>query len=300
MANKEKRTGKMAGLSEIFQLSNEGRRLFSSSSFLFWKLQKKWEEIVGPLLAKDSYISFEKDKTIYIAVTNSVLMNHLFMMKSELLRKIKEDDYGRKYVDIRFIAGQAKIDRSAESSLLPFNKRQEEEKKIFSVPLSEEERNSIDKWTDAYISDEKTKTLFTKMMKIIAAKRKGKIEAGWHPCQICKDLIPPGKIICTVCENKKEQSQIGKIMLLLKDTPHLVYKEINEQIPCDYSIYESARETLIQRIRENIYRKIDGPLHKRILLSMILHKPLEKITFREAETALRKMPETKFDVINKR
>ena len=89
-------------------------------------------------------------------------------------------------------------------------------------------------------------------------------------------------------------------MLLLKESPHLSYNEIYKKIPCKYTAYEEGRETLIQRIRENIYRKFDSPLNKRILLSMILHKPLKDISLREAETALRNIPETKFDIINKK
>ena len=137
-------------------------------------------------------------------------------------------------------------------------------------------------------------------MKAAAAKRKGEIRAGWHSCAVCGDLIPPGINTCTVCENRKEQSQIGKIILLLKETPHLSYNEIYKKIHCEHTDYEEGRETLIQRIRENIYRKIDGPLNKRILLSMILHKQLKDISLREAETALRNIPETKFDIINKK
>lgn len=298
--NNEKRTGRLSNLSEVFQLSKEGKTLFSNPSFRFWQLQNKWKHIAGPMIARESYISFEKKQTLYITVTNSIWMNHLYMMKADLLKRIREDDYGKKYTDIRFVAGRAKIERPPESSLVPVNNRREKEEKIYSVPLSEEERNSIDKWTGAYISDTNTRSLFTKMMKAAAAKRKGEIRAGWHSCAVCGDLIPSGINTCTVCENRKEQSQIGKIILLLKETPHLSYNEIYKKIPCKYTAYEEGRETLIQRIRENIYRKIDGPLNKRVLLSMILHKPLKDISLREAETALRNMPETKFDVINKK
>lgn len=298
--NNEKRTGRLSNLSEVFQLSKEGKTLFSNPSFCFWQLQNKWKHIAGSMIARESYISFEKNQTLYIAVTNSVWMNHLYMMKSDLLKRIKEDNYGKKYTDIRFIAGQAKIERPPESSLAPVNNQREKEQKIYSIPLSKEEKDSIDKWTNFYISDNDTRRLFTRMMKAAAAKRKGELQAGWHPCSVCGDLIPPNINTCTTCENKKERSQIGKIILLLKENPHLSYKEIYKKVPCEYTIYEEARETLIQRIRENIYRKIDSPLHKRILLSMILHKPLKDISFREADTALRHMPETKFDVINKK
>ena len=298
--NNEKRTGRLSNLSEVFQLSKEGKTLFSNPSFRFWQLQNKWKHIAGSMIARESYISFERKQTLYITVTNSVWMNHLYMMKADLLKRIREDDYGKKYTDIRFVAGQAKIEHPPESSLAPVNDQREKEEKIYSVPLSDEERNSIDKWTCVYISHNNTRSLFTKMMKAAAAKRKGEIRAGWHPCTICGDLIHPGINICTICENKKEQSQIGKIMLLLKESPHLSYNEIYKKIPCKYTAYEEARETLIQRIRENIYRKIDSPLNKRILLSMILHKPLKDISLREVETALRNIPETKFDIINKK
>ena len=228
--NNEKRTGRLSNLSEVFQLSKEGKTLFSNPSFRFWQLQNKWKHIAGSMIARESYISFEKKQTLYITVTNSVWMNHLYMMKADLLKRIREDDYGKKYTDIRFVAGRAKIERPPESSLAPVNDRREKEEKIYSVPLSDEERNSIDKWTGVYISDNNTRSLFTKMMKAAAAKRKGEIRAGWHSCAVCGDLIPPGINICTICENKKEQSQIGKIMLLLKESPHLSYNEIYKKM----------------------------------------------------------------------
>lgn len=38
--NNEKRTGRLSNLSEVFQLSKEGKTLFSNPSFRFWQLQK--------------------------------------------------------------------------------------------------------------------------------------------------------------------------------------------------------------------------------------------------------------------
>lgn len=114
------------------------------------------------MIARESYISFERKQTLYITVTNSVWMNHLYMMKADLLKRIREDDYGKKYTDIRFVAGQAKIERPPESSLAPINNRREKEEKIYSVPLSEEEQNSIDKWNGFYISDNNTRSLLQK------------------------------------------------------------------------------------------------------------------------------------------
>ena len=41
--NNEKRTGRLSNLSEVFQLSKEGKTLFSNPSFRFWQLQNKWK-----------------------------------------------------------------------------------------------------------------------------------------------------------------------------------------------------------------------------------------------------------------
>lgn len=93
--NNEKRTGRLSNLSEVFQLSKEGKTLFSNPSFRFWQLQNKWKHIAGSMIARESYISFERKQTLYITVTNSVWMNHLYMMKADLLKRIREDDYGK-------------------------------------------------------------------------------------------------------------------------------------------------------------------------------------------------------------
>lgn len=87
------------------------------------------------MIARESYISFERKQTLYITVTNSVWMNHLYMMKADLLKRIREDDYGKKYTDIRFVAGQAKIERPPESSLAPVNDRREKKKRYIPFPF---------------------------------------------------------------------------------------------------------------------------------------------------------------------
>ena len=46
--NNEKRTGRLSNLSEVFQLSKEGKTFFSNPSFRFWQLQNKWKNIAGP------------------------------------------------------------------------------------------------------------------------------------------------------------------------------------------------------------------------------------------------------------
>ena len=50
--NNEKRTGRLSNLSEVFQLSKEGKTLFSNPSFRFWQLQNKWKHIAGSIIER--------------------------------------------------------------------------------------------------------------------------------------------------------------------------------------------------------------------------------------------------------
>ena len=69
--NNEKRTGRLSNLSEVFQLSKEGKTLFSNPSFRFWQLQNKWKHIAGSMIARESYISFERKQTCLLYTSPS-------------------------------------------------------------------------------------------------------------------------------------------------------------------------------------------------------------------------------------
>lgn len=81
------------------------KKIFGNDGFQFFLFQKRWKNIVGDMLAKESYIKSWKDDTLVIAVTNSVFLQHLFMMKGDLLKRLFEDKFGKRFKDIRFIAG---------------------------------------------------------------------------------------------------------------------------------------------------------------------------------------------------
>ena len=98
----------------------------------------------------------------------------------------------------------------------------------------------------------------------------------------------------------------GNVLLVLKENPHYRYENCKEEIEkkgknirISYETYEKAREKLIQNLREKIFQKTDSALNKRILLALLIHKPLKNITLREAETTLRQMAETKFSDMEK-
>ena len=66
-------------------------------------------------------------------------------------------------------------------------------------------------------------------------------------------------------------------------------------LPCEYSMYEEARDILIHRAKEKIFHKQAAAEEKRKLLALLLHRPLDAITEKEAEDMLKKMPQKKWD-----
>lgn len=71
-------------------------------------LKKKWAEVVGDDIANKSQpIKIDKQK-LYISVIDSNWNNHLFMMKNDLLKKIREVLLIKKINDIIFFVGAVK------------------------------------------------------------------------------------------------------------------------------------------------------------------------------------------------
>ena len=136
----------MAGIDQVFSDSFTSKKIFGNDGFQFFLFQKRWKNIVGDMLAKESYIKSWKDDTLVIAVTNSVFLQHLFMMKGDLLKRLFEDKFGKRFKDIRFIAGPRQKKEKAYSTLDPVNHKIEEEQKMYSQDLTEGEEKWIENW----------------------------------------------------------------------------------------------------------------------------------------------------------
>lgn len=296
----KRRSNLLTSLSDIFGKSDLRKNIWKQNDFYFRALKNKWQDIAGDILAKESYIAYEKKDTIFIYVTNSVWMHELFMQKSNLLQKINQDAYGKKFKNIRFLPAIEKKEILPKTSISSINNYFNNEHQRYDIHLTEKENQNINTWIHGHVKNNKIKPLLENYMKGAFTRKKGDIEAGYHPCLLCQDYIPKDQKICFPCLTKLEQSKIGKIILILKEHPDYQYQDVKDYVICHYSTYETAREQLIQRIRQKIYLKIDAPFHKRFLLSLLLHKPLKNISLREAEQALRNLPQTKNDVINQK
>lgn len=290
-----KRYRTMESIAGVFTESDVRQKLFGNKGFQFYLFQKRWKKIVGSLMAEESYITGCKGPLLFVRVTNSAFLQQLFMMKADILKELSKDEIGRYFTDIKFLAGSPQKPYKPFTTLDPVNSAIEKEQKRYSQSLSEGEEAWIQNWVRSHVKKEAVRAPFAEMMEEVLKIRKGELADGYHPCSICCSLCPPASPICPACQRKLARTKKNKVILILKENPHYTYQEVRATLPCEYSLYEEARDILIHRAKEKIFRKEAADEEKRKLLSLLLHRPLSDITVKEAEDMLKHMPQKKWD-----
>lgn len=290
-----KRYRTMESIAGVFTESDVRQKLFGNKGFQFYLFQKRWKKIVGSLMAEESYITGCKGPLLFVRVTNSAFLQQLFMMKADILKELSKDEIGRYFTDIKFLAGSPQKPYKPFTTLDSVNSAIEKEQKRYSQSLTEGEEAWIQNWVKGHVKKEAVRAPFAEMMEEVLKIRKGELADGYHPCSICGSLCPPDAPICPACQRKLARTKKNKVILILKENPHYTYQEVRAILPCDYSLYEEARDILIHRAKEKIFRKEAADEEKRKLLSLLLHRPLSDITAKEAEDMLKHMPQKKWD-----
>lgn len=290
-----KRYRTMESIAGVFAGSDVRQKLFGNKGFQFYLFQKRWPKIVGDLMAEESYITGCKGPLLFVRVTNSTFLQQLFMMKADILKALAKDEIGRYFTDIRFLSGSPKKPYKPFTTLAPVNRAIEKEQKMYSQSLTAEEEGWIQNWVDSHVKKEALRPPFAEMMEEVLKIRKGELAGGYHPCALCGSLCPPEDLLCPACRRKLKKTKQNKVTLLLKANPHYTYQQVRAILPCEYSMYEEARDILIHRAKEKIFHKQAVAEEKRKLLALLLHRPLDAITEKEAEDMLKKMPQKKWD-----
>lgn len=290
-----KRYRTMESIAGVFTESDVRQKLFGNKGFQFYLFQKRWKKIVGSLMAEESYITGCKGPLLFVRVTNSAFLQQLFMMKADILKELSKDEIGRYFTDIKFLAGSPQKPYKPFTTLDSVNSAIEKEQKRYSQSLTEGEEAWIQNWVKGHVKKEAVRAPFAEMMEEVLKIRKGELADGYHPCSICGSLCPPDAPICPACRRRLAKTKKNKVILILKENPHYTYQEVRAILPCEYSLYEEARDILIHRAKEKIFRKEAADEEKRKLLSLLLHRPLSDITVKEAEDMLKHMPQKKWD-----
>lgn len=242
-------------------------------------------------MAKESYVSSYKNDVLFVTVTNSVFLQQLYVIKNDILSRLSEDEFGKRFTDIRFIAGPRKKKYQTFTTLDPINRAIEKEQRMYDQPLTDKETDWIRHWVGTHIEKEALQAPFTDMMKAVLQIRKGELAAGYHPCQRCGALTPPDTSLCSSCERKNRHEKRARIIELLRRNPHFTFQEVTGRFPCTYPLYESCVNQLIHGYKERIFHQFARPDEKRRLLALLTHRPIDSMTDQEAEEALKKLPQ---------
>jgi len=262
--------------------------------FQFWLFKKRWPELAGKMLAEESYIGRAEGSVLYIYATNSVWMQEIAVYKENLLKKIREDAYGRRFSELRVIMASGKSTEAEESPGEELRKKYREAKDSKRPPLDAREREWIHEWIDSHVGKKELRPVFSKMMEGALRQRKAELTEGWQPCPCCGSLCPPEEKLCLSCRLARDRQRKNKIVLLLKERPELLYEEVSRLISCSYMDFTEARDVLIHRYKENHYRGYGNEEERRNLLSLLIHKPFEEIKKEEAEKALSALPKKRW------
>lgn len=273
-------------LDDLFR-NNENYELFI--------LQKAWKEIVTPVIAKESFVVKRDGTTLLIQVTNSIFREHLYILKNEIIKNINELPYNIKITDLRFQIGSNYIKRKSKLTTDKINEKSKKTREIHSANLSEKEEAQLLRWIERHIKNEDLKKPFTEFMLEMFKNRKGELLASYTPCVLCHALCEKDSKICMLCENTLERKKKHAVVLILKKKPHLKYNEVNEIFPCTFENYSNARNMLITRYKDLIYKNFDKKGESRHLLSLLIHKPLETISEEDVKKSLKYIPRSKFN-----
>lgn len=222
-------------------------------------LKKKWAEVVGDDIANKSQpIKIDKQK-LYISVIDSNWNNHLFMMKNDLLKKIREVLLIKKINDIIFFVGAVKKTLENQNS-------SEQALQIPVVSLCYDEYKEIDIQLNCIDDDDLRKSARKVLIKD-ALRKKSILELGHKKCNVCEVVCIPTEGLCSICyieQLEKINKNIEEILLLM---PWLEYDQLKEIFFCDKNIFLKVKSNL-----ENYYvSKLQNDLdNKKILLNYVM------------------------------
>jgi len=60
------------------------------NKFKQFKIINSWEEILGKTVSKSTTNIYIKDKTLFVFLKSSVIRNQLYMIKTEIIKKLNE------------------------------------------------------------------------------------------------------------------------------------------------------------------------------------------------------------------
>jgi hypothetical protein len=87
---------------EVLQKLFEGGKSPLSQQFIRWKMWSKWEQVVGPTLAKQTEPVGLQRSTLWIWVPHSTILHQMTYLKDNILQAVQKSYPQLKVTEIRF------------------------------------------------------------------------------------------------------------------------------------------------------------------------------------------------------
>lgn len=275
----EERNHKMekAGLS-IPKILERNRLLVP---YKLYQAKLDWKTIVGPQIAKYSYIQGFDESVVQVAVLNSVWMNQLFMYKKKIIEAINEYIKEPFVTDIRFVRSGRK-----PPAVTYANTAGEEEEgfdvRVGNARLSEETVRRIRQETAALPEAIQEKMA---QLRFAQAKRQTAYQAaGVRQCPSCGRWLEKGEELCFLCRLRARQEKKKAVYATVMDMPWLTLDElkaygmIGDEGRLYEELYNEVRRECIYKYMERIYHGCDTPEDDMILALLITRRNPTEMT----------------------
>lgn len=243
--------------------------------YKLYQAKLDWKTIVGPQIAKYSYIQRFDESVVQVAVLNSVWMNQLFMYKRRLIEAINEYIKEPYVTDIRFV----RSGRKPAAAMYPTQSGEAGERPVGSVShmrLSEETVRRIRQETAAL-----PEALQEKMAQLRFAQEKRQTAyraAGIRQCPSCGRWLEKDEELCFICRLQARQEKKKAVYAVVMKMPWLTLDELKSygMIQGDSRLYEDlyneVRRDCIYKCMERIYYGCDTPEDDMMLALLITRR----------------------------
>lgn len=178
-------------LPQVLQQMNLGERLREG------RIMDLWADVVGATVAERSRPVKCRDGVLTVAVSSSVWLQQLTMMRQEIVRLFAERIGKGAITEIVFTArGWSERD---EDPILPTLKPRTVAKLTLDKPLPAPQQQHLEAAVRE-IPDEALRERAARMIAKAQLRQEALKAKGWQPCGQCGELHDRGKPLCIVCE----------------------------------------------------------------------------------------------------
>jgi hypothetical protein len=184
----------------VLQQMNLGERLREG------RIMDLWPEVVGPTVAERSRPVKCRDGVLTVAVSSSVWLQQLTMMRQEIVRLFGERIGKGAITEIKFTAhGYAEWH---EDPVLPTLKPRSTAKLDLAGTLPAAQQQHLDTAVRE-IPDDDLRARAARMIVKAQLRQEALKAKGWKACSQCGELHDRGRPLCIVCETAQNTTQGG-------------------------------------------------------------------------------------------